>query len=80
MATIQVTLSGNLQEFVGSTIESGRFHDAGEALIAAPRRFEYEDERRALRAALDEGLASGVYDGDPFEDALAEIERMYAEN
>jgi putative addiction module CopG family antidote len=80
MATIQVTLSGNLQEFVDSTIESGRFHDAGEALIADPRRFEYEAERRALRAALDEGLASGVCDGDPFEDALAEIERMYAEN
>ena len=31
-----------------------------------------------LRAALDEGLASGIYDGDPFEDALAEIDRMDA--
>lgn len=76
MATVQVTLSENLQEFVDSSIESGRFHDAGEVLIAALRRFEYEEKLKALRAAIDAGDASGICEGDPFAEILAEIDEM----
>lgn len=44
----------------------------------SPKQEKDEAKLAALRAALDEGLASGIYEGDPFEDALAAIDRMDA--
>jgi antitoxin ParD1/3/4 len=63
MPTRNVNLTDELDRFVLSKIESGRFENASEVIRAALRaleRDEQEHEARltALRAAIDEGDAS----------------------
>lgn len=65
---------------VDSTSNPDNFRYANSSEGAGPdvRDIENEEKLIALRAALAHGLASGIYDGDPFEDALAEIDQMDA--
>ena len=58
--TMTVALGPHYEEFIQSTIASGRYNNASEVVRAALRRLE-DDEARlaALRAAIDEGDASG---------------------
>ena len=72
MPTRNVNLTPELDRFVLSRIESGRYENASEVVRAALRSMEreeqvYEEKLAALRAAIDEGDASGVFEGDPFE-------------
>jgi antitoxin ParD1/3/4 len=72
MPTRNVNLTEELDSFVLSKVESGRYENASEVVRAALRLLE-EDEREqeaklaALRAAIEEGDASGIFEGDPFE-------------
>ena len=71
MPTRNVNLTPELDRFVLSRVESGRFENASEVVRAALRTMEreeqvYEQKLSALRAAIDEGLASGVFEGDAF--------------
>ena len=61
--TMTVALAPHYEEFIQSTIASGRYNNASEVVRAALRRLE-DDEARlaALRAAIDEGDASGDVD------------------
>lgn len=48
-------------------VAGGRYAGASEVVRAGSRLLEHDEERLcALRAAIDEGLASPVVDGDPF--------------
>ena len=72
MPTRNVNLTDELDSFVLSRIENGRYENASEVVRAALRMLEreereYESKLAALRAAIDEGDASGTFDGDPFE-------------
>jgi antitoxin ParD1/3/4 len=72
MPTRNVNLTLELDRFVLSRVESGRYENASEVVRAALRTMErqeqiYEQKLAALRAAIDEGDASGVFEGDPFE-------------
>ncbi len=73
MAVRNVELSEELDQFVMRSVETGRFQDANavvrEALLAFQDR-EKEDEikLKALIEAIEEGDASGVYEGDVFAD------------
>ena len=72
MPTRNVNLTPELDRFVLSRVESGRYENASEVVRAALRSMEreeqiYEQKLTALRAAIDEGDASGVFEGDPFE-------------
>ena len=72
MPTRNVNLTDELDRFVASRIENGRYENASEVVRAALRtlereEMEYETKLAALRAAIDEGLAGGVVTGDPFE-------------
>jgi antitoxin ParD1/3/4 len=71
MPTRNVNLTQELDSFVLTRVESGRFENASEVVRAALRTMEreerlYEAKLQALRTAIDEGDASGVAEGDVF--------------
>jgi antitoxin ParD1/3/4 len=71
MPTRNVNLTQELDSFVLARVKSGRFENASEVVRAALRTLEreerlYEAKLEALRAAIDEGDASGVAEGDVF--------------
>jgi len=72
MPTRNVNLTEELDRFVLSKVESGRYENASEVVRSALRTLEREEQEykaklEALRAAIDEGMASGIFEGDPFE-------------
>jgi antitoxin ParD1/3/4 len=71
MPTRNVNLTDELDSFVAEKIESGRYENASEVVRAALRTLEREERHFeaklvAVRAAIDEGDASGAADGDSF--------------
>jgi antitoxin ParD1/3/4 len=71
MPTRNVSLTHELDSFVASRVESGRFENASEVIRAALRTLErderlYETKLEVLRSAIDEGDASGIAEGDVF--------------
>jgi antitoxin ParD1/3/4 len=71
MPTRNVNLTEELERFVLKKVKSGRYENASEVVRTALRTLEreerqYEAKLAALRAAIDEGDASGVATGDPF--------------
>jgi len=72
MPTRNVNLTDELDSFVLSRIENGRYENASEVVRSALRMLEreeqqYEAKLAALRAAINEGDASGIAEGDVFE-------------
>jgi len=72
MPTRNVNLTRELDRFVLARVESGRFENASEVVRAALRTLEreerlYEAKLETLRAAIDEGDASGIAEADVFE-------------
>jgi antitoxin ParD1/3/4 len=71
MPTRNVTLTDELDSFVASEIECGRYENANEVVSAALRSLEreereYDAKLEALRSAIDAGDASGIAEGHPF--------------
>ncbi len=71
MPTRNVNLTDELDRFVLKKVKTGRYENASEVVRAALRTLEreeqeYEAKLTALRAAIDEGDASGVAEGDVF--------------
>lgn len=71
MPTRNVNLTEELDRFVRVKIKSGRYENASEVIRAALRALEREEQHhatklRALRAAIKEGEASGIAEGNPF--------------
>jgi antitoxin ParD1/3/4 len=71
MPTRNVNLTDELDRFVAKKIKAGRYENASEVVRAGLRNLEreeqeYEAKLAALRAAIDEGDASGVAKGDVF--------------
>ena len=71
MPTRNVNLTDELDRFVLEKVESGRYENASEVVRAALRTLEREEQQyevklAALRAAVDEGDASGVAKGNVF--------------
>jgi len=71
MPTRNVNLTPELDRFVLKRVKSGRFENASEVVRTALRTLEreerlYEAKLETLRAAIDEGDASGVVKGDVF--------------
>jgi antitoxin ParD1/3/4 len=72
MPTRNVNLTDELDRFVVSKVKSGRYENASEVVRAALRTLEREEQEyelklSTLRAAIDDGDASGIAKGDPFE-------------
>jgi antitoxin ParD1/3/4 len=71
MPTRNVNLTEELDRFVLTKVESGRYENASEVVRAALRTLEreeqqYEAKLAGLRAAIDEGDSSGIAEGDVF--------------
>src|SRR3989442_5355085 len=71
MPTRNVSLTDELDRFVAKKVKTGRYENASEVVRAGLRTLEreeqeYEAKLAALRAAIDEGDASGVAEGDVF--------------
>ena len=72
MPTRNVNLTDELDRFVLSKVERGRYENASEVVRAALRTLEREDQQyeaklAMLRAAIDDGDASGIAKGNAFE-------------
>lgn len=72
MPTRNVNLTPALDSFVRANVESGRYENASEVVRAGLRALErdeqqYEAKLTALRAAIEEGDASGVAGDGVFE-------------
>ena len=71
MPTRNINLTAELDRFVAAKVKSGRYENASEVVRAGLRNLEreerqYELKLAALRAAIDEGDASGVAQGNAF--------------
>lgn len=69
MPTRNVNLTTELDQFVLDKVKSGRYENASEVVRAALRILErdereYQDKLTAIRAAVQEGLDSGVEPAD----------------
>ena len=81
----QVQLTDALDRFIEERVETGRYQDASDVMRESLRLLEMEEREHeakitALRLAISEGRASGVFEGDPFAQAwsdagLAEADR-----
>jgi len=65
MPTRNVSLTPELDRFVATKVEAGLYANASEVMRTALRLLErdereYEEKMAALRAAIDQGIASGV--------------------
>ena len=72
MPTRNVNLTEELERFVLEKVESGRYENASEVVRTALRTLEREDRQfeaklAALHTAIDEGDASGIAKGNPFD-------------
>jgi antitoxin ParD1/3/4 len=71
MPTRNINLTAELDRFIATKVKSGRYENASEVVRAGLRNLEreereYELKLLALRAAIDEGDASGIARGDTF--------------
>jgi antitoxin ParD1/3/4 len=71
MPTRNVNLTAELDRFVATKVKSGRYENASEVVRAGLRTLEreeqeYEAKLAGLRAAIDEGDASGISEGNVF--------------
>ena len=71
MSTRNVNLTDELDRFVDTKVESGRYENASEVVRAGLRSLEreerqYEAKLAALRAAIDEGDTGGIADSNVF--------------
>ncbi|MHA6723536.1 ribbon-helix-helix domain-containing protein [Sphingomonas sp. RS2018] len=72
MTQLTISMPDALQEWVNLRIGQGRYADAADYLRDLVRQDQQSEDRRWLKAMIDEGLASGVLEQDP-RDIIAEI-------
>ena len=77
MPTRNVSLPDKLDQFITAKVDSGDYANASEVMRHALRLMEreeqeFEQKMTALRAAINEGLASGIAEPGVFERIRAE--------
>lgn len=79
--TTTVALGSHFDEFIQASVLGGRYTNASEVIRAGLRRLE-EDEQKiaALRAAIEEGEASGYVEDFDFESHLEELKAKRRSN
>ena len=68
MAQMNVSIPDKLKGWAEARVAEGRYSSTSDYVRDLVRRDqEREEKMQALRAAIDEGRASGVSDRDPFD-------------
>ena len=69
MKTTSVALGPHFEDFIQTSIMSGRYNNASEVVRSGLRLLEDQEQRMAaLRSAIEEGMNSGIVeDFDPQE-------------
>jgi antitoxin ParD1/3/4 len=83
MPTRNVSLPEKLDQFITAKVASGDYANASEVMRTALRLLEkeereYEEKMAVLRAAIEEGIASGDAEPGVFERLDAYIEELAA--
>jgi antitoxin ParD1/3/4 len=74
MKTTSVALGPHFEEFIQASILSGRYNNASEVVRCGLRLLEEQEQRLlALRAAIEEGEASGYIEDFDFNAHLEEL-------
>lgn len=74
MKTTSVALGQHFEEFIQASILSGRYNNASEVVRSALRLLEEQEQKiKALRAAIEEGEASGYIEDYDFGTRLEEL-------
>jgi antitoxin ParD1/3/4 len=81
MPTRNVNLTDKMEEFIVSRVESGLYSNASEVMRTALRLLEreeeeYEEKMKALKVAIEEGLASGIAEDGVFDRLYAYIDEL----
>jgi antitoxin ParD1/3/4 len=74
MKTTSVALGPHFEEFIQASILSGRYNNASEVVRSGLRLLEDQEQKMtALRAAIEEGLASGYVEDFDSKNFLQEM-------
>lgn len=78
MKTTSVALGPYFENFIASTIQTGRYNNASEVIRAGLRMLE-ENERKLLelKAAIEDGENSGRYEGFDAEAHLKSLKAAH---
>ena len=72
--TVTASLGPHYEEFIQKSILGGRYNNASEVIRAGLRRLEEEETKiAALRAAIQEGIDSGICEDFDAEEHLKQL-------
>ncbi len=74
MKTTSVALGQHFEEFIQTSISSGRYNNASEVIRSGLRLLEDRERKMAaLRSAIEEGLNSGIVEDFDTQDFLQQM-------
>lgn len=78
MKTTSVALGNYFENFIHSTIQSGRYNNASEVVRAGLRLLEENERKLAqLKAAVEEGISSGLNGDFDAEEHLKQLKASH---
>jgi antitoxin ParD1/3/4 len=75
MKNTSITLGEHFDQYIAEQLASGRYRTASELIRESLRLHEERDAKiAAMRAAIEEGVASGIYKNFSFEELRKELD------
>lgn len=76
MKTTSVALGPHFEDFIQASIMSGRYNNASEVIRSALRLLEEQEQKIiALRAAVEDGLKSGIVEDFDSQQFLQQMKK-----